>query len=186
MYQDNTVYVERSGFPRCGAQRSATRSPTKSNKTAFVVQYKFCTKKGFCSFLSFSAPPPPAPPRGLWGLCARPGSCLALGAFRVPPRSGRCAVFAGGGGSASAGPWLSVVAPPARRPSRAPAPRRWAGSLALPSARFGLPCGRPPSAPGAARPRRGGGRAGGRDALPGVFSRSAAPARRRPPLKLPV
>lgn len=125
----------------------------KMNKTSFVVQYKFCTKKGFGSLLACSAPPPPAPPRGLWGLCARPGLCLALGASRVPPRSGRGAILAGGGGLASAGPWFSVVAPPARRPSRAPAPRRWAGSQALPSARFGLPCGRPPSAPGAAWPR---------------------------------
>jgi hypothetical protein len=138
------------------------RCSTKCNPISDKVeQNRFCCaiqvlhKKGVLFVFVFCGPAAPGPAPGALGPCARPGLCLAPGASRVPPRSWRGVVLAGGGGSASACRRLAVVAPPARRPPPAPAPRRLAGSLALPSARFGLPCGRPPSAPGAAWPRMG-------------------------------
>lgn len=162
--------AKRSLRPAVVRSRSAARCPTapasavpsrhgpssdKVKQNRFCCSIQVLNKKGVLFVFVFCGPAAPGPAPGALGPCARPGLCLAPGASRVPPRSWRGVVLAGGGGSASACRRLAVVAPPARRPPPAPAPRRLAGSLALPSARFGLPCGRPPSAPGAAWPRMG-------------------------------
>lgn len=168
---------------RCSTKCSPISDKVEQNR--FCCSIQVLNKKGVLFVFVFCGPAAPGPAPGALGPCARPGLCLAPGASRVPPRSWRGVVLAGGGGSASACRRLAVVAPPARRPPPAPAPRRLAGSLALPSARFGLPCGRPPSAPGAARPlaaRAAGGAPPSGPPLRGGFA--LAPPRRgarRPP-----